>query len=220
VVSQVLGVLTSLLLLSASSACDDRAQNPPRDRAAADHGLTPPGGASPAGGPPNGEDLERLVALGYLAGTDPAGTSHGVTRHDAERAAPGLNFFTSGHGPVAVLMDMDGVVLHEWRADFRKLFPEHRNLRNRAEPRRNFWRDAHLLPNGDIIAIWDLFGIFKLNRDSEIVSVIDPVGRSARLWQRNPVIRLRQSWGTPFPPATPGRFSTSCKPNPLKSDGP
>jgi hypothetical protein len=36
----------------------------------------------------------------------------------------------------------------------------------------NFWRDAHLLPNGDIIGIWDLFGIFKLNRDSEIVWVV------------------------------------------------
>ncbi len=41
-----------------------------------------------------------------------------------------------------------------------------------AEPLRSFWRVARLLPGGDLIAIWELYGIFKLDRDSRIVWVV------------------------------------------------
>ena len=62
----------------------------------------------------------------------------------------------------------EGEVVHEWRAGFRDLFPDHPLVRDGEEPRRNFWRVARLLPNGDVIAIWDLYGIFKLDRDSKV----------------------------------------------------
>lgn len=129
--------------------------------------------AVPEGPAPSGAELdEGLTALGYVAGTDPPGSATGVTRHETERVQPGLNFFTSGHGPVAVLMDMEGAVLHEWRAGFRELFPKHPLAPKGAEPRRNFWRVARLLPNGDVIGIWDLYGIFKLDRHSKILWVV------------------------------------------------
>ncbi len=118
------------------------------------------------------ELLEELGAIGYLAGTNPPGPTTGVIRHERALAEPGLNFFTSGHAPVAVLMDMEGGVLHEWRAEFRDIFPYHPRAAKGVDPRRNFWRDAVLLPNGDIIVIWDLFGIFKLNRESRVLWVV------------------------------------------------
>ncbi len=53
--------------------------------------------------------IEELTAIGYLAGAEPPGPRPGVSHHDIDRVQPGLNLFTSGHGPVAGLMDMDGV---------------------------------------------------------------------------------------------------------------
>ncbi len=60
--------------------------------------------------------IEELTAIGYVGGAEPAGPRSGVSLHDIDRVQPGLNLFTSGHGSVAVLMDMDGVVLNEWRS--------------------------------------------------------------------------------------------------------
>ena len=70
------------------------------------------------------ERIEQLSAIGYVAGTDTAEGPSGVTVHDAAAAQPGLNLMTSGHAPVALLMNMDGEVLHSWRADFRSVFPD------------------------------------------------------------------------------------------------
>ncbi len=69
-------------------------------------------------------ELERLRSIGYLAGSKPATASSGVTVHDARRACDGLNFYTSGHFAGALLMDMDGRILHEWRYDFLKVWPD------------------------------------------------------------------------------------------------
>jgi hypothetical protein len=123
-------------------------------------------GAAPA---PEAKLIEQLGAIGYSSGTEPAGAPTGVVLHDPERVEPGLNFLTSGHGPVALLMDMRGEVLHEWRAEFAQVFPEHPDRDRAMEPHRNFWRDAVLFPNGDILVIWELFGLFKLDRESRVL---------------------------------------------------
>ena len=66
--------------------------------------------------------IEELSAIGYLAGTEEAGDKAGVTHYDRQRAAGGMNLLTSGHAPVAILMDMNGDVVHEWRAEFVDVF--------------------------------------------------------------------------------------------------
>jgi hypothetical protein len=138
------------------------------------------------------EEIEQLSAIGYLAGTQPAGDSQGVTLHDSQRSAPGLNLFTSGHGPVVVLMDMDGTMLHEWRAEFAQVFPDHPRLGGATEPRRNYWRDARLLPNGDIVVIWELFGLFKLDRDSRVLwAVPEPVHHALQLTESGEIVHLQ-----------------------------
>jgi hypothetical protein len=143
--------------------------------------------------PPSEADLiEQLSAIGYVAGTEQADASPGVTHHDPHRVAAGLNFFTSGHAPGALLMDMDGEVVHEWRAEFAKIFPDHPNRDRAMEPHRNFWRDAVLLPNGDILAIWELFGLFKLDRDSRVLwAVAEPVHHDLEVTEAGEVVHLQ-----------------------------
>lgn len=112
-------------------------------------------------------EIERLESIGYLGGYKPAAPSSGVTIHDPELTQDGLNFYTSGHSPGAFLMDSDGNVLHEWSQDFLKAWPD---AAGAIEPdRTNRWRYAHLLPNGDVLAIYEGAGLLKLDKDSRII---------------------------------------------------
>jgi outer membrane protein assembly factor BamB len=113
--------------------------------------------------------IEQLSAIGYVSGTTPAGPLKGVTVYDEARAQKGYNFVVSGHAPVAFLMDMEGNILHEWRAEFNELWPNHPDAPGGIPSKRNFWRHAELLPNGDVIGIWNTFGIFKLDKDSTVL---------------------------------------------------
>lgn len=123
------------------------------------------------------EEIARLEAIGYLAGSMAAPTQSGVTIHDPERAFPGLNLYTSGHGAEAVLMDMDGRELHRWSRGFDEIWPEYpveRTGENAAFWLRNnqstaYWRRAHVLPNGDILVIFEGLGIARLDRDSNVL---------------------------------------------------
>ena len=99
-----LAALLSILLLA---SCDSGPQPEPGEAAPVEADL-----------------IEELNAIGYLAGAEPAGQRSGVTFHDADRVQPGLNLFTSGHGPIALLVDIEGEVLHEWRVGFDELFPD------------------------------------------------------------------------------------------------
>ena len=138
------------------------------------------------------ELIEQLSAIGYLAATKQAGDVQGITVHDPQRTAPGLNLITSGHGPVALLMGMDGEVLHEWRAEFAQVFSEHPRLAGAEEPRRNFWRDALLFPNGDLLVIWELFGLFKLDRNSKLLwAVSEPAHHDLQLNEAGEIVHLQ-----------------------------
>jgi len=133
-------------------------------------GEAAPASAGSSSAPPSEADLiEQLSAIGYLAGTEAAHDLHGVIQHDPQRVTPGLNLITSGHGPVALLMNLDGEVVHEWRAEFAQVFPDHPRAESAKEPRPNFWRAAQLFPNGDLLVIWEFYGLFKLDRDSRLL---------------------------------------------------
>lgn len=147
------------------------------DSAATSHGET--------------DDIEGLRAIGYVAGASPAPAATGVTKHDLLRVAPGLNLMTSGHGPVALLMDLRGEILHTWRAEFDQVFPDHPNRERAQEERRNFWRDVVLFSNGDLLVIWELFGLFKLDRDSRVLwSVPATVHHDLQLAESGQIVHL------------------------------
>jgi len=149
--------------------------------------------ADTASAPASEADLiEQLSAIGYHAGTERARNSGGVTRYIPGRVAPGLNLMTSGHGPVALLMDMDGEVVHEWRAEFAQVFPDHPRSERANAHRRNFWRDAVLFPNGDLVVIWELFGIFRLDRDSRVLwAVLEPAHHDLQLTEAGEIVHLQ-----------------------------
>jgi hypothetical protein len=163
------------------------------DEPNAGDGETTPASAGTRPAPLSEADqIEQLSAIGYLAGSAPAHDSQGVTKNDPRRTSPGLNLMTSGHGPVALLMNMDGEVLHEWRAEFAQVFPDHPRAERMKAPRRNFWRDAVLYPNGDILVIWELFGLFKLDRNSRVLwAVPEPAHHDLQLTESGEIVHLQ-----------------------------
>ena len=152
------------------------------------------------------ELIQELSAMGYLAGSGSPRPTQGVSIHDRERVAPGFNLMTSGHGPVALLMGMDGTVVHEWTADFAQVFPDHPRSERVQDPRRNFWRAAVLLPEGELLVVWELFGIFKLDRDSNLIwAVPEPAHHDLQQSETGEIIHLeaqrRMIEGIPERPA-------------------
>jgi len=108
---------------------------------------------------------DELNAIGYASGSQPARAA-GVTRYDRDAALDGLNFFTSGHTEGASLMDMEGVVLHEWHFRSADAFPP--DLRRDGKQDR-WWRRAYLYPNGDVLAIITGSGLLKIDSDSKLL---------------------------------------------------
>jgi Arylsulfotransferase (ASST) len=111
------------------------------------------------------EQLQDLAALGYLAGYEAAPADSGVIFWDQERAYPGYNLVVSGDAPEALLSDMRGRVLHSWRHEAPDSY--------HVQPERDFWRRARLLDDGSLLAIFDPYGMIKLDRDSNLVWATD-----------------------------------------------
>ena len=143
---------------------DPLADAPPRD-AAALAANTPGTDALDINGAMSRQQRERLTALGYPSATVEAAEEHGITVYDPDRAYGALNLYTSGHAPEAYLMDMGGAVLHTWRYAFEDLWPGPRPDGNIAD----FWRRAYVFENGDVIAIFETLGIFKVDKDSNLL---------------------------------------------------
>jgi len=70
------------------------------------------------------EAIAKISALPYLKGYNTAPDVENVTIYDKQAAYNGLNFVVSADAPKAFLMDMTGNVLHEWRVDFKDVWPE------------------------------------------------------------------------------------------------
>jgi hypothetical protein len=110
-------------------------------------------------------ELERLRALGYLPGYDRVRDEpSGVVHRAAKGVQPGLNLYVSAHAPEAILMTLDGETLHSWRQTFAEACP-------RSDPTEvdDFFQRARLLPNGDLLAIFDYDALIRLDRDSRLI---------------------------------------------------
>lgn len=115
--------------------------------------------------------LEQLRTLGYLSGETEAPEHTGVTIYEKGRACDGLNFYTSGHGCEAILMDMEGNVLHTWSNVGKGLWRRGaRGPRFVGQPTSSkYWRRGYLLEGGDIVVIFTNQGVARLDRESNIV---------------------------------------------------
>jgi hypothetical protein len=108
-----------------------------------------------------------VKAVPYLQGYRPAQDQAVVEERDPHAAYQGLNLYVSGHAAEAVLMDMHGKTLHRWRYPLRRLWPD-----LAADPemaKLEYWRRAHLFPNGDLLAIYEGLGLVKLNARSRVL---------------------------------------------------
>jgi hypothetical protein len=110
-------------------------------------------------------EIRRLEAIGYASGSVPAGEARGVTRFDSARAFGGYNLYVSGHASEAVLMDMEGRVLHRWSYPLRDAWPE----LSLSKVYGDFWRSAQVFPNGDLIAIHEGVGVLKIDAASNLL---------------------------------------------------
>jgi hypothetical protein len=117
---------------------------------------------------PNQDQYKDLDALGYMDGYEDAPGFSGVVRHDEKEVFDGYNFYISGHGPNAVLIDMKGKVLHEWTFPFEQAFPNEKPNKSKDNTK-EYWRRGHIFPNGDILAIHTNYGVIKLNKDSKLL---------------------------------------------------
>lgn len=134
----------------------------------------PPGRWNPASSAARAEmqgQIDELRAIGYLSGSSLAPEVTGVTLNDPSLTNAGLNLYTSGHAPEGILMDMDGAVLHRWAYSFEDVWPPGSDSDGERPGYFDVdsWRRAHLFDNGDLLVIYEGFGVAKLDRDSNLL---------------------------------------------------
>ena len=118
---------------------------------------------------PDGADFQ---AVGYLSGYELASDMKGVTVHVPEKAYEGFNLIISGHGEEAQLLDMEGKTLHKWAYRFGDAFPAYSDVESEDPDDpfyRDFWRRCRLYDNGDLLAVYEGFGIIKLDKNSNLI---------------------------------------------------
>jgi hypothetical protein len=111
--------------------------------------------------------LAKLQTIGYTSGSRPPQSQKTITVYDPDKAYPGLNLFTSGHFPGAILMDMEGNILHTWERSCEQIWPELDPDLMEISP--DFWRAAHVFVNGDVLGIFAGIGVFKLDAGSNVI---------------------------------------------------
>lgn len=101
----------------------------------------------------------------------------GVTIYQPDKAFDGYTFVTGyrDDGQEAILVDMQGNVLHEWRAMFSEVWPSAPHIVDQAHDRAVQWHGAHLFPNGDVLFNFESGnfpyggGLVKIDKDSDVL---------------------------------------------------
>jgi hypothetical protein len=127
---------------------------------------------------PDSDAVRKLKSIGYVSGSSRAKSYENVTVYEPDASFNSPSLYTSGHAPEAFLVDMKGSVLHRWHYDYDRALPGH--LGPSTSSGTEHWRFAHVMPNGDLIAIYEGQGLIRLNRDSELLWSL-PIGAHHRL---------------------------------------
>jgi len=127
------------------------------------------------------ENIQKLKTLGYLPFYKKAPKKMGITRYIKGKAYEGLNLYSSAHAIEAVLMDMEGNILHKWSVELpvmvKELNPKisDKDLQSIIKHPMFFkishsywWNKLHLFENGDIFGLIPNGGLIKLDMDSNI----------------------------------------------------
>ncbi|WP_372847379.1 arylsulfotransferase family protein [Pontiella sp.] len=107
-------------------------------------------------------------------------TAAGVVLWNKDKAYKGYTFLVSGHAQEAYLLDMKGRTVHKWAMPFRKAWPSHPHIKRLVGEAYMAWRQAVLLPNGDVIVVfigqgaapWG-YGLARIDKDSNVLWTVD-----------------------------------------------
>jgi hypothetical protein len=110
---------------------------------------------------PRWSGAKDLGSLGYAGASEPAPQATGAVTFTPSALAPGHLLYTSGAGPLAVLIDRDGREVHRWERSWSTL--------DRVEPQdgpaQDTFRRALLLPDGDLVVVYGGRGLARLAPD-------------------------------------------------------
>lgn len=103
-------------------------------------------------------------------------STRGTDIHDSKRAYNGYTLYTSSDQSTAYLIDMQGHVVHQWHADYSKLWQTTPDGREAQSDKLIYFRKAVMYPNGDLLAIfvgagdtpWG-YGLVKLDANSNVI---------------------------------------------------
>lgn len=114
-------------------------------------------------------EIEALEAIGYVENSSQKADRAfpTIAVWDKEKAYEGRNFYISGHASEAYLTDMAGEVLHTWRSDFWKIWPDYPAPKNDGSA--HHYRRAFVFPNGDCVMIHEARAILKVDKDSNVL---------------------------------------------------
>jgi hypothetical protein len=111
--------------------------------------------------------ISQLDAIGYAQGSVEDHGPSGIIRYNRAKAFAGLNLVISAHAAEASLMDMEGHELHSWSKPFGEVWPD--DPRSMNKPGAQYWRDAILFENGDLLAIYEGLGLIRIDKDSRVI---------------------------------------------------
>jgi hypothetical protein len=93
-----------------------------------------------------------------------------------DTAFQGFTLYTSGDQAAARLIAMDGRVVHEWSRPYSEVWNDGAAVRSPQRDELIFWHKARLLPNGDLLALYEAagdtpwgYGLVRLAPDSSVV---------------------------------------------------
>ena len=113
------------------------------------------------------EKMRKLESLGYLSGYRKAPQQKNITIYKKKLTYNGLNLLCSGHGPEAILMDMEGNQLHKWSYDVYSVWSDYKPPN--GSHNHEMWRRVHLMNNGDLLAIFEGVGLIKIDKNSNLI---------------------------------------------------
>jgi hypothetical protein len=101
-------------------------------------------------------------------------------RDDPNRTCDGFTLYTTDHGAQAMLIDMQGNVVHRWTTTFRRIWSQPPHVRRPVDDDKIYMFACHLYANGDLLAVLHGsgdtpygYGLAKLDKHSRVLWTYD-----------------------------------------------
>ena len=104
-----------------------------------------------------------LIPRKQEKGHAPVSLLKNVVIYDKNKSSLGYNLFISSNTLGATLMDMDGKTIHQWRFDFTFLPVIAQGYHGQ------YWANARILKNGDLLALVPFSGLLKIDKKSNLI---------------------------------------------------